>query len=72
MASEINTACQHWTSEVVDGDGAYVAEPRPIAVINRTGGGFVGGLLYGLRAGRPSRRCTSRGPAVPEWLSEQR
>ncbi len=49
----------HWGALVIDQAGAHVAEPRPIAVLDRIGGGdgFVGGLLYGLLRGWDSEQA---------------
>ena len=51
---QVLSANEHmWGSILLDGNDWYVAEPRPIPVLDRIGGGdgFVGGLLYGVLKG---------------------
>lgn len=51
---QVLSANEHmWGSILLDGNDWYVAEPRPLPVLDRIGGGdgFVGGLLYGVLKG---------------------
>ena len=50
---EVISANEHLWGAILHADDWYVAEPRPIQVLDRIGGGdgFVGGLLYGLVRG---------------------
>lgn len=69
---EVVDANSHlWGALVVDGTGTYVAEPRPIAVLDRIGGGdgFVGGLLYGLLRGWPTERAMQFGWATGAYAA---
>ncbi|MCX7842557.1 MAG: sugar kinase [Clostridia bacterium] len=49
----IDTNNHLWGAIMLEGDNWYVAEPRPITVLDRIGGGdgFVGGMLYGILRG---------------------
>ncbi|MGI6252426.1 MAG: PfkB family carbohydrate kinase [Aminivibrio sp.] len=55
-----------WGALVHSSDGWSVAEPRPIFVLDRIGGGdgFVGGLLYGLNKGWPAEKALQFGWAT--------
>ena len=59
----VDANAHHWGALVSDASGTYVAEPRPIAVLDRIGGGdgFVGGLLYGLLRGWPTEKAMQFG-----------
>jgi len=59
----VDANTHRWGALVVDAEGAHVAEPRPIAVLDRIGGGdgFVGGLLYGLLRGWPTEKAMQFG-----------
>ncbi|MGC3953047.1 MAG: PfkB family carbohydrate kinase [Propionicimonas sp.] len=59
----IDANTHHWGALVSDTAGTHVAEPRPIAVLDRIGGGdgFVGGLLYGLLRGWPTEKAMQFG-----------
>ena len=59
----VDANTHHWGALVSDDSGTYVAEPRPIAVLDRIGGGdgFVGGLLYGLLRGWPTEKAMQFG-----------
>jgi 2-dehydro-3-deoxygluconokinase len=51
---EVADAGSHlWGAILLDGGEWHLAEPRPINVLDRIGGGdgFVGGLLYGILKG---------------------
>lgn len=55
-----------WGALVHSSEGWSVAEPRPIFVLDRIGGGdgFVGGLLYGLNKGWPAEKALRFGWAT--------
>ncbi|NLK18770.1 MAG: sugar kinase [Synergistaceae bacterium] len=55
-----------WGALVYSPEGWSVAEPRPIFVLDRIGGGdgFVGGLLYGLNKGWPAEKALQFGWAT--------
>ena len=64
---EVVHAGEHrWGALVHDRRGWYTAEPRPIAVYDRIGGGdgFVGGLLYGVLRGWEAERAMQFGWAM--------
>lgn len=64
---EVISANQHvWGAILLDGDAWHVAEPRPIPVLDRIGGGdgFVGGLLYGILRGWDMADCLHYGWAT--------
>lgn len=61
---EVLSANQHLWGALLWADGEFhAAEPRPIGVLDRIGGGdgFVGGLLHGLLRGWPAERCLQFG-----------
>lgn len=59
----VDANTHNWGALVVDAEGTHIAEPRPIAVLDRIGGGdgFVGGLLYGLLRGWPTEKALQFG-----------
>ena len=64
---EVVNANEHNWGAILRMDGAWhVAEPRPIPVLDRIGGGdgFVGGLLYGMLKGWPAGDCLHFGWAT--------
>ncbi|MGN0801298.1 MAG: sugar kinase [Candidatus Faecivicinus sp.] len=64
---EVVSANQHeWGAILLDGGEWHVAEPRPIPVLDRIGGGdgFVGGLLYGKLKGWAPGDCLRFGWAT--------
>ena len=64
---EVINANQHnWGAIMLMGDDWYVAEPRPIPVLDRIGGGdgFVSGLLYGVISGWAPEDCLHFGWAT--------
>ncbi|MDQ7993877.1 MAG: PfkB family carbohydrate kinase, partial [Propionicimonas sp.] len=67
----VDANTHQWGALVVDEDGSHVAEPRPIAVLDRIGGGdgFVGGLLYGLLREWPTQRALHFGWACGAYAA---
>lgn len=67
----VDANTHQWGAVVVDDSGSYVAEPRPIAVLDRIGGGdgFVGGLLYGLLAGWSTEKAMQFGWACGAYAA---
>lgn len=67
----VDANTHQWGALVVDSDGTHIAEPRPIAVLDRIGGGdgFVGGLLYGLLRGWETERATQFGWACGAYAA---
>ncbi len=67
----VDANTHHWGALVSDAAGTYVAEPRPIAVLDRIGGGdgFVGGLLYGLLRGWPTEKAMQFGWATGAYAA---
>lgn len=64
---QVVSANEHlWGAILLRGDGWFVAEPRPIQVLDRIGGGdgFVGGLLYGVLKGWSGEDCLHFGWAT--------
>lgn len=64
---EVISANDHlWGAILLRNDEWYVAEPRPITVLDRIGGGdgFVGGLLYGILKGWEAEDCLHFGWAT--------
>lgn len=64
---EVLSANRHVFGAVMDYEGRrYTAEPRPIEVLDRIGGGdgLLGGLLYGLLKGRSPEDCLALGWAA--------
>lgn len=64
---EVVDANEHRWGAILLHDGQWhVAQPRPIRVLDRIGGGdgFVGGLLYGLLRGWPAEDCLHFGWAT--------
>ena len=64
---QVVSANEHlWGALSLNGDEWVVAEPRPIQVLDRIGGGdgFVGGLLYGLLKGWNAEDCLHFGWAT--------
>ena len=64
---EVTDANRHnWGAILLDGGDWYVAEPRPIQVFDRIGGGdgFVSGLLYGMLRGFSPEDCLHFGWAT--------
>ena len=64
---EVVSANEHlWGAILLSGDQWYVAEQRPIPVLDRIGGGdgFVGGLLYGVVQGWEPADCLHFGWAT--------
>ena len=64
---EVVSANEHLWGAILYQDGAwYVAEPRPIQVLDRIGGGdgFVGGLLYAILKGMKPEDCLHFGWAT--------
>ena len=64
---EVVNANQHnWGAILLRGDEWVVAEPRPIPILDRIGGGdgFVSGLLYGILKGWSAEECLHFGWAT--------
>lgn len=64
---QVVSANEHlWGAILLRGDEWFVAEPRPIQVLDRIGGGdgFVGGLLYGVLKGWSGEDCLHFGWAT--------
>ena len=64
---EVVNANQHnWGAILLMGDEWHVAEPRPIPILDRIGGGdgFVSGLLYGILRGWNAEDCLHFGWAT--------
>lgn len=64
---EVVSANEHRWGAILLADGEWnVAEPRPIPVLDRIGGGdgFVGGLLYGFLSGWEPEKCLHFGWAT--------
>ena len=64
---EVISANDHlWGAILLRNDEWFVAEPRPITVLDRIGGGdgFVGGLLYGILKGWEAEDCLHFGWAT--------
>ena len=64
---EVQNANQHVWGAILLSEGRWhVAEPRPIPVLDRIGGGdgFVSGLLYGMLKGWPAEKCLQFGWAT--------
>ena len=64
---EVVDANEHrWGAILLNGDEWHIAQPRPIRVLDRIGGGdgFVGGLLYGMLKGWSAEDCLHFGWAT--------
>ena len=64
---QVLNANEHlWGAILLDGENWHIAEPRPIQIYDRIGGGdgFVGGLLYGYLKQWPPEKCLQFGWAT--------
>lgn len=64
---QVINANEHlWGAILLDGEEWHIAEPRPIQIYDRIGGGdgFVGGLLYGYLQKWPAEKCLQFGWAT--------
>ena len=64
---EVQNANLHTWGAILLSDGQWhVAQPRPIPILDRIGGGdgFVSGLLYGMLKGWPAEKCLQFGWAT--------
>lgn len=61
-----NANAHNWGAILRSADGWHVAQPRPIPILDRIGGGdgFVSGLLYGLLKGWEPEKCLQFGWAT--------
>ena len=59
----ISANSHHWGAILEENGNWHVAEPRPIGVLDRIGGGdgFVGGLLYGILRAWEAEKCLQFG-----------